>query len=150
MCQNLPAASRICSSSSSSSSFWSTACWDYRVLNSARLRLKSGVDTMLILQVKYDGVLSSLFHDSNRFHILRTMQRRGIREHTSKEDEANQNRANDTEPALSQKQGQNLFIADEFTFTSHLSLLMQFRLCTLKGTVIGLGHSGLKINSINM
>lgn len=152
MCQNVPAASRICSSSSSSS-FWSTACWDYRVLNSARLRLKSGVDTTLILQVKYDGVLSSLFiYDSNRFHTLGTMQGRGIREPTSKEDEANQNRASDTEPALSQKQGQNLFIADEFTFTSnsHLSLLMQFRLCTPKGTVIGLGHSGLKINSINM
>lgn len=44
------------------------------------------------------------------------------------------------------------FLADEFTFTSnsHLSLLTQCRFPTPKGTIIGLGHSGLKINSINM
>lgn len=44
------------------------------------------------------------------------------------------------------------FPADESTFTSnsHLSLLMQCRFPTPKGTIIGLGHSGLKINPINM
>lgn len=44
------------------------------------------------------------------------------------------------------------FRADEFTSSSnsHLSLLIQCRLPMPKGTIIGLGHSSLKINSINM
>lgn len=67
--------------------------------------------------------------------------REGSKLETSKEDESTQNRANDTEWALSSRQRQFP------SFSSHEMLISH---AMLKGTIIGLGHAGLKINFINM
>lgn len=111
-------------------------------------------NAVIIVQMwcKFQFLLIPHFAGNETLNQGRDNMREGNKWKTSEEDESNQNRANDTERALSSKHGPR-----PFSLTNSLLLPIPIFLfsCNVdspmpKGTIIGLGHSGLKINSINM